>query len=329
MTNGQQPPQVPAQVQAATGNSMIPSNPEVGVQQLQQGAQQITPQQVGAPAVEPAPQVDSQDFWGSIERQIEPGLPPAQQAPTPPPEPVVQPQVAIVPPGQPVAPAQVPEPQLTPEQLAVVTEATALEQGFAQPQPQAVPQPVAPAASFEEQTIANLAQTEYALPEEAATKMMTNPEEVFPLYAARLHVRLATQIGQAVQQILPGVIDRVVTARMQAQTLENDFFRTYPQLSNARFRPVVAQSLRMARQASPQAGRDQIMQDGAALAAMKLRISPQGQPAQQPVAQPQIPVAPVQPQPFAPALPGGGSLPIQQPAELQNEFAQMANDPNW
>lgn len=328
MTNGQQ---TPAQVQAQTGNSMIPSNPNIPIQQVQGGAIQQTPHQAGAPAVVPAPQVDSSDFWGNIDKQTQPGLPPAQQeALQPLPEPVQQPTLPAAVPGEPAA---LPAPDaLTPEQLAVITEAGAHEAGYVQPQPaQPLPQPVQDTRTFEEQTIQNLAQSEYALPEAEATKMMTNPEEVFPLYAARLHVRLASQLGQAVQQILPSLINTAVDSRMKAQALENDFFTTYPQLRDARFRPVVAQSLRMAKQASPQASREQIMQDGAALAVMKLRIAPQQMPVQQQVA-PLAPIAqiPVQAQPlqpFAPAI-GGGGLPIQPQVPL-NEFEEMANDLNW
>ena len=169
-----------------------------------------------------------------------------------------------------------------------------------------------------------------------AEKLVLNPEEVYPTLAATMHVRLATQIGQAVQNILPQVIEKVVTAKLEANRLENDFFRTYPQLADIRFRAVVAQSLSIARQASPQASREQIMNDGAALAAMKLRLQlpaqpPQGLPiqpvvSQVPVQPALIPVPPLPVAPFQPAVGGGGALPNPAAPVLENEFALMAMD---
>ena len=340
-------------VDAVTGNSMIPSNPGIVAQQVADGAQQVAPVAPGAPPmvgqvaapqaplpVAPAP-VEAYDFWSSVEQRVDPGQPvipePAQVPPSevgqippsqvPPLVPQVPP-VQVQPPAQPVVPEQFPvqppaEPVLSPDQQAAIVEAGASE---------ALPvQPVAPApqqdfSAMEAQTIAHLAATEYALPEAEATRLVSEPEVAFPQLAARLHVRLATQLGQAVQQILPGVIEQVVDGKMKAQQLENDFFRTYSQLADPRFRPVVANSLRMARQASPNASREQVMSDGAALAAMKLRLQLTNG-AQQPVAALPVIVPPVQ-QPFQPAVGGGVGLPMT-PQVPVNEFEVLANDPNW
>lgn len=338
----------PSDKVAATGNSMIPTNPGIAVQQAQQGAQQVTTPAAGAPpttrvvpavvpaALPPAQPVESYDFWGAMETRVEPGQevkvdPPAQ---TTTPEQVVAPVVA--PAQQPAAlPPQ--DPSLTPdlsfEQQAAIVEAGAVAAPTStQPAPQAQRPDL---SAMEAQTIAHLAKTEYALTEEQATRIISKPEEAFPEYAARLHVRLAGQIGQAMQQILPGIIEGIVDGKIKAQALEIDFFRSYPQLSDPRFKPVVVQSLRMARQASPQADRAQIMSDGAALAAMKLRLQLTNG-AQQPVVVPQLPVQtqpfPVVPavavQPFQPAL--GGGAPLQPTMQVEvNEFERLANDPNW
>lgn len=324
---------------AITGNTMIPSNPGIVAQQVEAGAQQVAPISSGAPptvgeqSVPPAPPTEAYDFWSGVEQRIDPAtqeVPPvAQPAP---PEQVVAPPVQ--PPTAP-APVQAPPvqaPGITPEQQAAIVEAGAMEQGYQQPAVPAQAPVQAPAqdfAAFEAQTIEHLARTEYALPPDQANALVARPEEVYPQLAARLHVRLASQIGKAVQDFLPSVIDQVVTAKMEASRLEDNFFRSYPQLSDQRFRPVVAQSLRMARQASPNASREQVMNDGAALAAMKLRIQPAA--VQQPVAaQPsqfngqQQPVAP-----FQPAVGGMGGLPTPQVPDIQNEFEALAMDQNW
>ncbi len=336
---------------AVTGNTMIPSSPGIAVQQLASGAQQVAPQTAGAPPMvgqvaapvaptppePPPPSVEAYDFWSGVEKRVDPGqevipepapavIPPAIVPPAAPEAPPVQAQ----PPAQPVAPEAVPvqplaEPALSPEQQAAIVEAGALGAPPAQPQ---APAPQQDFSAIEAQTIEHLAKTEYALPPAEATRLVSEPEVAFPELAARLHVRLATQLGQAVQQILPSVIEQVVDAKMRAQQLENDFFRSYPQLADARFRPVVAHSLRMARQASPQAGREQVMSDGAALAAMKLRITNfTGNGVQQPVVTPPLVAQPVQPQ-FQPAVGGGVGLPMLPQAPV-NEFEALANDLNW
>jgi len=332
---------------AVTGNSMIPGNPGIAVQQMQAGAQAVTPPTVGAPptagavvpavvpqALPPAPAVESYDFWGGVEQRVEPGL-----------------EVQVAPPGQSttpdqfvapvVAPAQQPaalppqQPGLAPglsfeQQAAIVEAGAAVAPTPTQPIPPTQPQGL---SNVEEQTIAHLARTEYALPEAEATRLISKPEEAFPEYAARMHVRMAGQIGQAMQQVLPAMIAQIVDGKLKAQALENDFFRSYPLLADPRFRPVVLQSLQMARAASPQADSTQIMNDGAALAAMKLRLQLTNG-AQQPVVVPQVPVqvqAPVQPapiQPFQPAVGGGAPLQTFQPGPV-NEFEALANDMTW
>lgn len=327
---------------AKTGNSMIPANPSIAVKQIQDGAQQITPPSAGAPptvgvvpavvpqVTPPAQPVEAYDFWGGVEQRTDPTPEPSVAPPAPAPEPGQFVAPSPEPAQQPAAlPQQQPgvTPDLSFEQQAAIVEAGAA--GAPTPTQPPVQAPRPDVSAIEAQTIAHLAKTEYMLSEEQATRLISKPEEAFPEYAARLHVRLAGQIGQAMQQILPGIIEQVVDGKLKAQALENDFFRSYPQLSDPRFRPVVTQSLRMARQASPQADRNQIMSDGAALAAMKLRLTLTNG-AQQPVAVPQVPVQaqPLPVQPFQPAL--GGGAPLQPTTQEQaNEFEVLAADPNW
>lgn len=91
----------------------------------------------------------------------------------------------------------------------------------------------------------------------------------------------------------------------------------------------------MIRQVNPQASREEVMRDGAALAAVRLRtrLGNVQEPAQMP-ALPQMPLAPapaqVQPQaPFTPAQSGGASEPVVPTDPNQNIFADLALDPDW
>lgn len=329
---------------APTGNSMIPSNPSIAAQQIAEGAQQIAPLSAGAPPTSQVPQVavqppvqapstveapvqaplpvEAYDFWSGVEKRVDPS-----QVPTPvvaPPAQAPSQEQIVAPVAAPAQqPAQLPSPemQLSPEQQAAIVEAGAAEAPTPTQAP--APAPTTDLSAMEAQTIAHLAKTEYALPEAVATRLVSEPEVVYPELAARLHVRLAGQIGQAMQQLLPGIIEQVVDRKIAAQSMENDFFRSYPQLADRRFRPVVTQSLRMARTASPQAGRDQVMSDGAALAAIKLRLQLTNG-LQQPVVALQAPPAL---QPFQPAVGSSAQLPLAMPEV--NEFELLANDQNW
>lgn len=354
-------------MEAQTGNNMIPSNPGIVQQQARDGAQQVAPMHQGyqqppqQPQQQAAPQVESYDFWSGLEQSIEPteeyDLPQQQPQQYQVPNQPQQQQYQV--PNQPASPGQQPQAQpqpdaqqpggpsqLTFEQQAAILEAQGgrqapqVQQAPQQTQQQPAQQPAQNYAAFEAQTIAHLASTEYAIPEDQARQMVAEPEKVYPQLAARMHVRLASQIGQAVQNMLPSVIDQMVEAKIRANNLEQEFFRTYKQLADPRFRPVVAASLRMAREINPQASPQQVMADGATLAAMKLRLNMNGQaPAQgQPVVQqqpqqfrqqqPAQQYAPPQAQPFMPAQGGGGAvLPTHQ--QEQNEFAALAMDPNW
>ncbi len=324
--------------EAITSNSMIPANPGIAAAQIAAGAQVIAPTvtvtpPIVAPVTTPVPAVEAYDFWGGVEQRGEPEQIPAQPAgaPVAPVAPGVSPTA-----GQPTVPVAT---ALTPEQHAAIIEADAKGAPVAVPAPAQAPQQV---DGLMQQTIAHLAQTEYAMPKEVADKLVSNPEEVYPTLAATMHVRLASQIGQAVSTLLPSIVEKIVSAKLEANRLENDFFRLYPLLADPRFRSVVAQSLSMARQANPQAPREQVMNDGASLAALKLRIAPQGvapaqvvvpgaplSPAPIPVQQPLVaPVAPLAVVPFQPAAGGGGALPNLAPG-LENEFEALALDQNW
>ena len=219
-------------------------------------------------------------------------------------------------------PAQ--ETPLTPEQLQAISQ-------YQQPQYAPAPAPVPTQnAQLEANAIAQLTQ-EYAIPQDVASQYVTEPEKMLPELAARLHIRIATALGQVISQILPSVITPIVEQKLQAIKLENEFFQQYPQLTDQRFRPVVMHSIALARQVNPNATREQVMSDGAMLAATKLRISLHAQgPA--PVARQQAQVAPPRNNgyvpPYQPVMGGGAGLPTNPQVQI-NEFEALANDPNW
>lgn len=345
------------QTVAQTGNPQIPASPQIAQQQVQSGA--VAPQTVQQPTPTPVvpetpatsePSPTEKDFWGDVmfdtvtqeepTAVVPPAEPPVGQ-PQPQPQPVVEGQPPVQQP-EPAPVLETPAPTglegLSPEQVEAITAATPQPQAPVQPQ-QPAPQPQATTPA--QQMVTQLEQTLYQIPKDDADRLVTEPEAVLPSLAARMHVTIAAQLGQAVQQALPAVVERVVEQRMKSQNTENDFFRSYPQLADPRFRTVVVQSLQAAKHvAGAQATRQQVMQDGAALAAMKLRVALQPQAAvQQPqvasVPQGQQP-APVQQtngqmqviQPFQPAI-GPASTTPTAPQDPPNIFAELADDMDW
>ena len=180
--------------------------------------------------------------------------------------------------------------------------------GAAQPTQQQPQQPLTP-DQLRNSAIEQLANGDYALDEETAKQLVMEPEKVLPQLAAKIHVHIASQMGQVVQQLLPAMVGNIVEQRVKAIRAESEFFDQFPQLKDPRFRSVVTQSLQLAKQASPNATRAQIMNDGAVIAINRLRLQQRNAAPPQPVTTP--------PQPFQPAMGGGAAPPQPQPQNLR------------
>lgn len=328
--------------QATPQNNGIPTNPEVS-QQLAAAAAGASPVQVhqGAPAgipSHPGVQVQQyqnqmQDFFSSMgldggDSDIgveEPGtVPPPQGS---------QPQV---PPGTvdllseedllggglvPQPPAQQP-PQQQPQQ----------PQGFAPQTPQAPQQPVvqpqapqaAPASApqqspedLQRAAIDYLRNGTYAFNDEQSRRALTEPEVVLPELAARLHVNVVHEMAQQMHRVLPHLIEQEVARRQAAFEAKQEFFGRYPKLNRPEWQPVILESLQMAAQMNQGKPRDVIMQEGAALAAYRIRSQHRSAPSQQ------------RQQPFVPASPGsGGPVVPQNPQGTPNVWAELSQDPD-
>ncbi len=244
------------------------------------------------------------------------------------PQPVVEPAPLEAAIEQPIAEAEI---RLTAEQWLA-------QQQALPPAPQApapVEQPQFDPAELEARAIEQLTTTEYALTPEDKVALIAEPDTVIPRLAARMHVRMQVQLAQQIAQILPGIVQSQLVQATKVQGLESAFFGQYPELNKPQFKQTVQESLAMIRQVNPQATREEVMRDGAALAAVRLRtrLGNVQEPAQLP-ALPQMPLAPapapVQPLvPFTPAQSGGASEPIVPTDPNQNIFADLANDPDW
>lgn len=361
--------QVKAMVQKATGT--IPKNPEVQAKIARETLpleQPATP-----PGVEPVAPVETgldpstADFFGNLGADMDAevyGTPPEPAVPIAIP-PVLRAPVEELPYEPPVhqrAPGELPEslepqpvepPQLeaaierplAEEEVRLTAEQWAQQQRALAPAPQApapVEQPQFDPVALEKQAIERLTTTEYALTEEDKVALISEPDKVLPGLAARMHVRMQVQLANQIAQILPGIIQSQLQQATKVQGLETSFFGQYPELNKPEFRQTTLESLAMIRQVNPQATREEVMRDGAALAAVRLRtrLGAVQEPVQIP-ALPQMPLAPpaeipaqpvpAQPQvPFTPAQSGGASEPVVPTDPNQdNIFTLLANDPDW
>ncbi|KKM79112.1 hypothetical protein LCGC14_1353200 [marine sediment metagenome] len=351
----------------------IPANPEVqakmATETLQPEQPVATPPEVPvATPVEQGLEPGAADFFGNLADSMD-----AEVSGVPLPEPVVpaqQPRAVVAPvvelPYEPPVtqrqPGELPEslePQpvvepvpleaaierpIAEEEVRLTAEQWAAQQQTLAPTPQApapVEQPRFDPAELEAKAIEQLTTTEYALTPEDKVALIAEPDTVIPRLAARMHVRMQVQLAQQIAQILPGIVQAQLTQANKVSRLETAFFGQYPELDKPQFHQTVQESLAMIRQVNPQATREEVMRDGAALAAVRLRtrlgaVQEQAQlPAlpQMPLAPSAVPAlipAPVQPQaPFTPAQSGGASEPVVPTDPNQNIFADLAMDPDW
>lgn len=344
----------------------IPANPEIQAA-IAQGHPLQSEQPATPPGVVPAtsqeqgldPAADAQDFFGGLAADMDNEI---SSSPEPLPS-VQQPQRPVTPVEELLyeAPVHQRQPGETPESLLPTgPEVTspleaAIERPLAEedlrmtaeqwaqtqqptPPPQApqIPQEQLPdPAVLEANAIEHLQNTEYVLSEEDKNALISEPDVVFPKLAARMHVRMQIQTAQQLAQILPGMIQQQIDQASKVQSLEQSFFGQYPELNKPEFRATVAQSLTMIRQVNPQASREEVMRDGAALAAVRLKTrlgqtqqqAPLPQlPSQMPLGGPQQ----VSQVPFTPAQSGGASEPVVPTDPNQaNIFATLANDKDW
>lgn len=311
---------------AAQGNPMIPVHPEVAAQRAAAGAQTppaSNPQANGAPAQ--APQTDGID-WFALANDLDGEVPQSTNAPQ---GQAGQPQQQS---GQP--PAAQPPQELTAEQKLALAESNGGQPGQptnAQP----------PAAQIQpQQVVDHLVNTTYKLSDEQKRKLISEPDVEIPRMLASLHVQVATQLAQYMQQYVtqavPGLAMQHVGRQIGAMKAEQVFFSQYPALNRQEFRPVVLQMLKYAKGMNPTYTREQVMKEAAEMAAFKLRVSLNPQGAQAPSQPPARPMTPAQvppqsaPMPFLPAAAGGAPQAPQAGSDPNaNPFELLAADPNW
>ena len=231
-------------------------------------------------------------------------------------EPVTSP--AAQPAAQPAAPA-VPVAQ---------TPATSVP---AQPVVPAIPAAAAPApAETEEQKTARVAaataasekvqadlEKYYTLPEEDATRLVTEPELILPKLAAKMHQAMLGSVQQMLALQLPQYIQMVNNTTTAEAKSKDAFFSKWPGLKDHEAQ--VLQVGRMFRQANPSAAPDVAIAAIGKIVSEALGLTVV---AGQPVAQAAVAPAALM---YSPGGGGGGGRPAPVNAD-SNEFSRMAEE---
>lgn len=235
--------------------------------------------------------------------------PPTAPVPAPPAQPAAQPPV-VQPQGQPQQPPQV-APQPVPGQPP-------------QPAPQPGQQPPSPMESYQQkrgQIAADIAKR-YTISPEDATRILTEPEKVFPEMIGRLFVDIYEAVYANVHSQLPGIIAHLNKQQEGVNETRKAFNEAWPALNKAEYEPVIRQVAQIYHQTNPKASREEAIKAIGAIVSYQLGIGiqPVNAPATPAVPRPPIPGGPG---PAAgPAHPGGGSNFF---ADFSREIEEVGN----
>lgn len=253
--------------------------------------------------------VDTDDDGGAYVIEPEVVVEPLAADPSTTPATVTPPAVEQTPPA--IPPQQVAQPQVQQPQQPQ------------QPVDQQIQQPVKTPEQTRQDYLALLSGN-YAISEDDAVALATQPETVMPRLAANLHVNIMQEVVQLVQQALQGV-PRMMQAQLQQsqaeQSAKQEFYGVWPGLE-AHHESVLQNAL-LVRRAHPQATKQQVIDMAGTMTAMALGLDPASvrKAAQTPQTQPQG--QQVQ-RPVRPAAPG--PAPQGLPQQSENIFSQFADD---
>lgn len=222
----------------------------------------------------------------------------------------------------PAAPAAPAEPAATPAPAPAAEPAAAPAPASTEP---VAPAPVAPSASNEEYSAwreSRLSQLEqvYALDQEAANAMLTEPETVLPKLAAKVHMEVLENSMRAMQAMVPVMMQQIQHHTEVNSRAKNLFTSVNPDLADPRFEPAIMQLGTVYRNVNRNAPPEEAARAIGNLvrAALGIAAPAQGMASAAPQAPVQAPAAP-----FAPARgAGGGSM----PAAPSNPFEMLAQE---
>jgi len=316
--------------------NQIPSNPEI-IQTIHASGANALPTgetQGRAAEREAAPVIQNDDsdskasdFWGALINESETpesAFDEPQERPTGVPnEREVTPNVVNLTPE--IDPILLAPPAQAPAQSGVMDlqqQMNALNQNVQNIQQQV--QPKVDNRQLINQAVDYLANNNYKMTPEQSEMMITEPEKIFPVMAAQMHVQLIQDMAQQISQQIRQQVPQMMKSEQAAANAEREFYGKYPGLQNKQYESVVTNSIRLVKQLNPNANRTQVMDLAASAAAQTLRQAGYGN-----VGQPQGQAnAFGGQQPYSPAA---ATVSSAQPPVLQkqqNIWSELSDDPS-
>lgn len=198
------------------------------------------------------------------------------------------------------------------------------EQPKPQPQPQKQETPEEKAAREQQEQQAAQKYTEelekyYALPEDLAARLATEPEKVLPTLAARVHQAVERGMRQYMAQAVPQFLQQYQAVTEANTKAKEAFYGRWPSLKN--YEKQVQEVGAMFRQMNPKATPEDAIERIGATVCAAMGITPDAKPG----GAPNLPARPTSSARPAPARPAGvGSSQAGAQPATENEWSQMA-----
>lgn len=158
----------------------------------------------------------------------------------------------------------------------------------------------------------------YALPEDMAVKLSTEPENVLPYLAARVHQSVAKAMAVAMEQMIPQFFHSYSQVTQAESTARNAFETRWPELKG--MDKEVLEVGAMFRRLNPTASAQEAIEKIGAIVAQAKGLQVVGKPAaagSTPAARPAV---------FKPSGGGTSASSAASPASEQNEFSKLAEE---
>jgi hypothetical protein len=239
--------------------------------------------------------------------------------PEPPVEEPLEPPV--VPEEPEVVPPVVPEPEPEAEPPAVPETPPEPEPPVEQPTPEDIaPEPVPPTeeqVAEQRRELEGRLETRFAITDEEALQMVTEPGKVFPKLQARMFADMWTHFTQMMREHLPEAIEHNVRTMESRDEKVNSFFTAWPKLSKATHGKAVSQVAKLYSGINPNATEADIIKYVGMQVMMMHNLTPDSAapPADDTPATPPV-------VPFQPASVNGGQVPSQQSDNIWSGMAE-------
>lgn len=258
--------------------------------------------------------IDEEDDFVDSEMEQEEAPPVVEPEPEPEPEPPVE--LEPEPEAEPVAELE-PEVPEVPEEPDPPAEQPPTEDTAPEP----VPPPTEEQVAATRADLENRLESRFAISDEEALQMVTEPGKVFPKLQARMFADMWTHMTTMMRDHLPEAIEQNVRTMASRDEKVDSFFSAWPKLNKGTHGKAVSQVAKLYAGVNPKASEADIIKYVGMQVMMMHNLTPDqtsGAPVDIPA---EIPVAP-----FKPASVNSGRAPLQQSDNVWSSMAEELLD---